>query len=124
MKISLKIKPDAEYMEIIRESPITLEALVKEYESQLPYRILIAKVNGMEEELAFTLQEDSQVEFLDMRRNSAYLVYQRTVSLVYLKAVRDVMGDVIVEIGNSLNKGLYTIINTAEPVTEQQVKEI
>ncbi len=124
MKISLKIKPDAEYMEIIRESPITLEALVKEYESQLPYRILIAKVNGIEEELAFTLQEDSQVEFLDMRRNSAYLVYQRTVSLVYLKAVRDVMGDVIVEIGNSLNKGLYTIINTAEPVTEQQVKEI
>ncbi len=124
MKISLKIKPDAEYMEIIRESPITLEALAKEYESQLPYRILIAKVNGMEEELTFTLREDSQVEFLDMRRNSAYLVYQRTVSLVYLKAVRDVMGDVIVEIGNSLNKGLYTIIKTDEPVTQQQVEAI
>lgn len=124
MKINLKIHPEAEYIEIIRNAPVTLEDLAKEYEDRLPYKILIAKVNGRDEELTFTIRKDSQVELLDMRRLSAYLVYQRTVSLVYLKAVKDVMGDIVVEIENSLNKGFYTIINAEKPVSQQQVEAI
>lgn len=124
MIIELRLRPGAEPMRITRDSAFRLEELVNEYESRLPYRIMIARVNGRDKELGFTIEQDSTIELLDIRTHSAYLSYQHTISLVYLKAVRDVMGDVAVEIENSLNKGLYTIIGNEGEVTEAQVKAI
>lgn len=124
MKILLKLGPGMEPREIVKEHPVKLETLAKEYQEELPYRILIGKVNGRDEELGFTVEEDSVVELLDMRNHSANLAYQHTLSLIYLKAVMDVVGDYGVEIDNSLNKGLYTEIKTNPPITESQVKKI
>ncbi|MFR6257952.1 MAG: nucleoside kinase, partial [Anaerovoracaceae bacterium] len=88
------------------------------------YTVLIARVNGKDEELTYKLKDDSVVELLDMRTHSANLAYQHSLSLIYLKAVMDVLGDFAVEIENSLNKGLYTEIKTKEPVTQKQVELI
>ena len=124
MNITLKIKPDEKFREIKCENPIKLQELVKRFEDQLPYNVLLAKVNGKYEELTFVLEEDSTVELLDIRNHSADLAYQNSLVLIYLKAVRDVMGNVTVQIDNSLNKGLYTEIKSQEKVTEQQVSAI
>lgn len=124
MKLLLKLGPGMTPRELVKEQPVKLEDLAKEYQNELPYRILIAKVNGRDEELGFTVEEDSVIELLDMRNHSANLAYQHTLSLIYLKAIMDVIGDYSVEIENSLNKGLYTEIKTSEPVTEEQVKAV
>lgn len=118
MNIELKLQLDAQPVRITRDKPVRLEDLVREYREELPYRIMIARVNGVDEELTFTVDKDSQVELLDIRTHSAYLAYQHTISLVYLKAVKDVLGDVMVEIDNSLNKGLYTVVGTGASITE------
>lgn len=124
MKLEIKLHPGAEPVSIEKDSPITIEELVREYEDQLPYRVVIARVNNKDEELNFVIEEDSAVELLDIRIHSAYVAYQHTVSLIYLKAVRDVLGDVVVEIDNSLNKGLYTTIKGDVDVSEEQVTAI
>ena len=124
MKIMLKKGPGELFDEIIRKEPVRLESIVREYQDELPYRILIGRVNGRDEELDFLIDKDSTVELLDMRTHSANLVYQHTLSLIYLKAVKDVLGIYGVEIENSLNKGLYTEIKTSDPVTEEQVRQI
>ena len=124
MKIMLKKGPGELFDEIIRKEPVRLESIVREYQDELPYRILIGRVNGRDEELDFLIDKDSTVELLDMRTHSANLVYQHTLSLIYLKAVKDVLGIYSVEIENSLNKGLYTEIKTSDPVTEEQVRQI
>ena len=124
MKLLLKKDPGGSFEAIVREGPVRLESLVHEYQHELPYRILIGRVNGRDEELDFIIDKDSTVELLDMRTHSANLVYQHTLSLIYLKAVKDVLGNVGVEIENSLNKGLYTEIKTKIPVTEEQVQAI
>ena len=124
MKLLLKKDPGGSFEAIVREGPVRLESLVHEYQHELPYRILIGRVNGRDEELDFIIDKDSTVELLDMRTHSANLVYQHTLSLIYLKAVKDVLGNVGVEIENSLNKGLYTEIKTNIPVTEEQVQAI
>lgn len=124
MKISLKLQQGEEYREIYRDGPVMLKELADEYQKELPYRILMARVNGKDEELTYILEEDSRVELLDMRTYSATLMYQHSVSLIYLKAVMDVLGDFTVEIENSLNKGLYTEIKTKTPVTEEEVELI
>ena len=124
MKLLLKKDPGGSFEAIVREGPVRLESLVHEYQHELPYRILIGRVNGRDEDLVFIIDKVSTVELLDMRTHSANLVYQHTLSLIYLKAVKDVLGNVGVEIENSLNKGLYTEIKTNIPVTEEQVQAI
>ena len=124
MKIMLRKGPGEPFDEIIREEPVRLESIVREYQDELPYRILICRVNGRDEELDFLIDKDSTVELLDMRTHSANLVYQHTLSLIYLKAVKDILGGFSVEIENSLNKGLYTEIKTSDPITEEQVRQI
>lgn len=124
MQIKLNIKYGETSSEIVREAPVLLKELSDEYQSMHPYRILIARVNGMDRELTEYVSEDADVELLDMRTYSANLAYQHSVSLLYLKAVMDVLGNVSVEIENSLNKGLYTEIKTPEPVTDEQIEAV
>lgn len=124
MRILLKKQPGTEPVELIRDEAVLLEELVEEYRSELPYRVLIARVNGEDRELTEYVEDDAVVELLDMRNHSADLAYQHSLSLLYLKSVTDVLGDVGVEIENSLNKGLYTEIKTKVPITWEQVKSI
>lgn len=59
---------------------------------------------------------------MDIRKHGDYVAYQNTISMVYIKAARDVLPGIDIEIDNSLNKGFYTLPSV--PVTEQQVKAI
>jgi uridine kinase len=124
MIIHLKKGPRQEFEEMIVDKGTTIEEIYKRLEKELPYTVLAAKVNNKTESLKETLHRECNVELLDMRNHGANLTYQRSVSLIYLKAVKDVLGDVHVEIDNSLNKGVYTEIRMPVAVKEQQVKEI
>jgi len=124
MKIRAKFEPAGAYKEITSDKPVKAGEILAEYGGELPYQIIIARINGRDEELDFMINSDAEVEFLDIREHSAFMAYQHTLSLIYLKAVSDVLGGVRVEMNNSLNKGLYTEIKTKEPVTEEQVREI
>lgn len=102
----------------------TIEELYKQYAKQLPYTVLAAKVDNKIEGLEHRLSRECRVEFLDMRTQAANLIYQNSLILIYLKAIEDILGKADVDIENALNKGLYTEIKAAEPVTAKQVKEI
>lgn len=124
MKIRLKKEPKGQMQEIEIQAPITIQELLDSCGGDLPYIILAAKVNNKVTELTSLIQEDCAVELLDMRTQAANLIYQYSLSLIYLKAIEDVLGKVSVEIQNSLNKGLYTEIKTQSAVSEQQVQAI
>ena len=124
MVIKLKLQPRDAWIEVTEEPGTTVEALYRKYESQLPYAVLAAKVNGTVERLTWRLEEDSTVELLDMRTQAANLIYQNSLILLYLKAVDDVLGHVEVDIENALNKGLFTEVKRKEPVTAAEVHQI
>jgi len=122
--IQLRTSPRADMKHVKIEKGITIEELVAQFKQELPYTILAAKLNNKIVELTSIIEQECNVELLDMRTQSANLIYQYSLSLLYLKAVNDVLGKVPVEIENSLNKGLYTEIKSFEPVTREQVKSI
>ncbi len=124
MKIQLKTAPRGNFEEIEVKQGTTIEEIYRRYEKDLPYTILAAKVNNKFEDLTYGLFENCNLELLDMRTQTANLIYQYSLSLIYLKAVYDCLGNVKVEIQNSLNKGLYTEIKTEKPVTARQVHAI
>lgn len=124
MKIQLRTTPKGPYEEIEVPKGITIEEIYKEREAALPYIVLAGRVNNEVKELDTTLNEDCRLELLDMRTQGIEQIYQRSLSLIYLKAVKDCVGDVRVEIQNSLNKGLYTEIKTDYNLTKEQIREI
>ena len=124
MKIQLKKELRGEFQEVTIEKGTSIEELYKTMENELPYTVLAAKVNNKPVTLAYKIHRDCRIEFLDMRTQLANLIYQHSLSLIYLKAAYDVIGDFEVDIENSLNKGLYTEIKSDVPVTAAQVRAI
>lgn len=124
MKINLITKPKGEIRECDVRQGISIENLCYEIKG-LPYRILAAKVNNRIVDLNYTLDEPCTVELLDMRTEAATILYQASLSLIYVKAVSDVLGEEAnVSIRNSLNKGFYTKINTSKELTTELISEI
>lgn len=124
MRIQLKTSPRGDYREIDIAKGTSLAALYRGMENELPYTMLAARVQNRLEELTYAVEEPCRIELLDMRTQDANLIYQYSLTLLYIKAVRDCLGPVRVEVQNSLNKGLYTEIKTKENVTELQVQQI
>ena len=121
--IKLKTTIDDDFREITRPGPFPVKDLVDEYQNELPYRVMIAEINGTERELTTEVVADSTIVFHDMRTRSADLVYQRSLTLLYLKAVRDVLG-VDAEIDNSLNRGLYTDVRVKGRINLKQIEAV
>ena len=124
MITQLILEPRKAAVEIETDRGITVESLYRQFENQVPYTVLAAKVNNRLQPLNFVLEEDSKVELLDMRTQATNLVYQDSLSFLYLKAVYDILGDVDVDIENAINKGLFTEIKLAETVSAEDVQKI
>ncbi len=122
--IKLITQPGKNPIDIEVEECTTIEEIVKQYQGKLPYRVLAAKVNHRVRELTREITEPCTITFLDMRNATASRIYQNSVSFVYLKAINEVLGNVRVEIQNSLNKGIYTEIKTRRPLTPDDVAKI
>lgn len=107
------------------EEGTSLEDLVNEYRSKIPYRILIAKVDNAEEELNYIITKPCTIEFFDMRTPMAKMVYQRSLTLIYLKAIWDVLGeDAETRIYYSISKGLYTEIKAGCQISDEVITAI
>jgi uridine kinase len=123
MKVYLTVEPDGEFKAVNFSEGLR----VKDICVNLPNKtcnVVAAKVNNRFVDLNYSLSEGDKVELLDMRTQAANLVYIDSLSLIYVKAVYDILGDVTVEIMNSLNQGLYTRIQRQEGVTESEIEKI
>ena len=124
MKIKLKKELRGQFEEINVPKGVTIEGIYREVKDELTYTILAARVNNKIERLDHHINKECRVELLDMRTQEANLIYQNSLCLIYLKAIDDVLGNVEVDIENSLNKGLYTEIKSQTPVTAKDVRKI
>jgi uridine kinase len=124
IKIRLRTDPRAPFEKISVRKGSLLSELADAYRPKLPYRILAAKVNRQIRELNKTIDAPEDITLLDMRVNAVNLMYQRSLSLLYLKAVRDVFGRVEVFLGNSLNKGIYTMIRRGTRLSAEELRAL
>lgn len=125
MKILLKLDINDEFNEVEVAEKTTMEDIAKNFKDKLKYEVIIGKINNEVYPLNTKVSNGDRVELMDMRTQHANLVYQHGVTLIYVKAIWDVLGNVQVDINNSLNKGLYTEINGGQnPIDEDILKSI
>lgn len=124
MKVKLIKEMRAKPEEINVTKGSSIEEIYREYENTLPYTVLAAKVNNKIESLEYKVHRECSIQFLDMRTQAANLIYQNSLTLIYLKAIEDVLGKVDVDIENALNKGLYTEIKASGNLSAKEIRAI
>lgn len=107
-------------MEVKKDT--TIAQLIQEVDSE--HRIYAALINHKYVHFSDCVHDQDVVELQDIRASYGNTCYQSTLTLLYLKAIHDVMGkNVTVTIANSLSKGLFTVIHAGN-VTDDLAKEI
>ena len=83
------------------------------------------KVNNRLQDLVNAqFNEHDDIEFLDIKDRDGHRIYIRTLTLIYIKACKDIFQDIDVEIKHSLNKGLYTELEFKHLVNKYQLEII
>ena len=97
------------------EPGTTFGALAQELQKDFPSPILLAKQGNNLQELGSKIQDGDAVTFYDLSDGEGMRVYHRGVSLVRVKAVRDIVGETArVQIEHSLRGNLYCEIRQPE----------
>ena len=100
----------------------TIAELLQEVNTE--HRIYAALINHKHVHFSECVHDQDIVQLQDIRASYGNTCYQSTLTLLYLKAIHDVMGkNVTVTIANSLSKGLFTVIHAGN-VTDDLAKEI
>lgn len=113
------------------------DEVIEVYENETLYRILKrvykndyfkylgAKVNNKLKGLCSKdFKENDRIEFIDITNPDGHRIYVRTLSLIYVKACKDIYNDIDVSINHSLNKGLYTELQYKHLVTKKHLDAI
>lgn len=83
------------------------------------------KVNNKLQDLVNAeFKENDKIEFLDITDRDGHRIYVRTLTLIYIKACKEIFKNIDVEIKHSLNKGLYTELEYKHLVNKLQLENI
>lgn len=124
MEIKLKKDLDGEFINCKVEPGVTLAELCDREKEDIPYQVLMAKVDNQYKSLEETIDENCTVEFIDMRTQPGRLIYQYSLIMIYLKAIEDVMGRVDVKIESAIGKGIYTELDLEEKISDDILSKI
>lgn len=83
------------------------------------------KVNNKLQDLqGAKFKENDKIEFIDISDNDGNRIYVRTLTMIYIKACKDIFDQIDVCIVNSLSKGLYTELKNKHLVDNKLLEEI
>ena len=97
------------------QKPVLFEEIVKAVQPQAPYRIYGVRFCHQLRHMKETADQSGVLEVLDLRDPEGNMIYQSSLTFLYLKAIHDLFGsdaDAIVK--NSLSKGLFTTIRAKQ----------
>lgn len=116
--------PDGEVLEKEYQKGITAEEIAFSLKDRLVHDILSCRINNVNQRLDQPIIENCSLDLLDQSNPYANLVYQASLTLLYIKAIHDVLGPKTrVSINNSLSRGLFTNIHVSS-ISEEDCRKI
>ncbi len=109
-----------------KEYPLgtSLREIAEDMKIKLDYPILGARVNNKLAELTYRVYKPKFVEFIDITNIDGFRMYQRSLSFVLMKAVRDLFPDSHLKIEHSISKGFYCELEKNPPLKPEEVLKI
>ncbi len=106
------------------DSNTSLLQLSKLYKDATKYPILAAKVDNIERDLNFRINDDCNVEFMDITSKLGFRVYQRSAIFIMLASVRKILGrGAVVWVEHTINENYFCTIRGIE-ITKDLLNKI
>ncbi|MDR1406255.1 MAG: nucleoside kinase [Prevotellaceae bacterium] len=103
----------------------TLYRLSQQLNVSLKSDILAAMVNNQLKDLSYNIYTAMNVRFVDISNPNGMRTYQRSLSFLCQKAVRDVLPDYRLAVEHSISRGLYgTITRDGQPAGEALLRKV
>jgi uridine kinase len=111
---------------IYKEFPVgtLLLDIYKEFNLQLPYPPVNARVNNRTEGLTFRVYNNKDVEFIDVRDPSGMRTYVRSLCFVLCKAIRELYPNGKLLLEHPVSKGYFCDLQIGRPTTPDDVAKI
>lgn len=114
MQIEFSPGKEFPYQELQTESGITVEEIYRRNPENTPYPVVAAMVDHVVQPLDAEIVKPCSIQLLDIRNKQAYLIYQNSLILIFIRAVREILGNVHVEVLTSLNDGIFLQVMSLE----------
>ena len=105
------------------ESGIKLEDIAKDFKDNYKYKIILGSINNKTCDLNTEVNRDSKIDFYDYSSKIGNNSYQKGLSFLFSKAVRDVL-NCDVKMMHTINQGIYCEILTNNIISEVTVQKI
>ena len=111
---------------IIKNIPIgsSLLDIYNEFNLNMPYGVVSAKVNNRTEGLNFKVYNNKDIEFLDVRDPSGMRTYVRSLCFVLCKAVEEIFPEGRILLEHPVSKGYFCNLKIGRPITLEDVSRI
>lgn len=111
-KIVIQVtEPSGNTYQLLAQKGCTPMEIAQELMEPMKYPLTSCLWQGENIRIDEPLPESGKLILQDMTSNYGNYAYQSTLKLLFLQAVREVLGNVSVRFNNSLSKGIYTVIH-------------
>ena len=93
---------------------VSLLEVFQSFDLDFPYPVISAKVNNASQGLKFRLWQNRDVEFVDVRDNSGFRTYIRSLCFVLYKATQDVFPDSRLYMEHPISHGYFCNFKKAQ----------
>lgn len=108
----------------VEKSGISLLEISQKHKAYHTSPILAAKINNEIKPLSYIVKQNCEVEFIDRSHDDGLRIYARSVSMLFIRAAKELFPNCTVTIEHSLNKGLYCEIKDDISLTPSKVVSI
>jgi uridine kinase len=121
-----KVKITCLNVNLSKEYPlgISVRDIAEDMNIDTGYPILGARVNNKLEELSYKVYNPKFIEFIDITDIDGFRMYQRSLSFVLMKAVRDLFPQGKLKIEHSISKGFYCELQKRPELSPEDVLKI
>lgn len=112
------------YGELHKARGISVQDLLEFDQIERKSPVVAAKVNNVVRDLQTELLENCTVEFLDMETEDGMRVYRRSLILVLVKSVREILPGSLAMIQHSLGNSFYGEVTYHRPLKETDIAKI
>lgn len=103
------------------------QEIAEDFQDKYDQDILLVQVNGKLRELHHQIETEGQITFVTAKDSAGYMTYSRSLSLLMIKAVYDVLGREKgnqVQIHYHLSNGLYCTIPGLSKLSQELLSQI
>ncbi|MCK9218251.1 MAG: nucleoside kinase [Firmicutes bacterium] len=119
----IEVRIDSKYTSLYKKGAKLID-IAGDFQNSYKYDILGAIINNDLKELDMSLENNTQLEFIDITSAYGNRFYSRSLAFLLIIAAKEVMKGSRITIEHSLSKGLYCEIHSEQPLDEYLVQDI